>query len=88
MTLTFELLSFQFWILICIYYYELLLYKIYIKKKGLDMDTEKKIKNYLQFKLLTFKADNYNENTYNFSQGYRSCLEELVRDIDKIIKDK
>lgn len=52
------------------------------------MEVEKKIRNYLQFKLLTFKADNYNENTYNFSQGYRSCLEELVRDIDKIIKDK
>lgn len=52
------------------------------------MDAEKKIKNYLQFKLLTFKPDNYNENTYNFSQGYKYCLTELLRDIDKIIKDK
>lgn len=52
------------------------------------MNAEDKIKKYVQNKLLNFKSDDYNENTYNFSQGYKRCLQDLIIEFDKIIKAK
>lgn len=42
------------------------------------MDVENRIRKYVQSKLLSFKSDTYNENTYNFSQGYKRCLQDLI----------
>lgn len=33
-------------------------------------------------KLNAFEDDNYNENTYNFSRGYRRCLMDLMSEIE------
>ena len=40
------------------------------------------IKSNLQEKLEKYEADKYNENTYNFSQGYRRCLLDLIEELE------
>lgn len=32
----------------------------------------------LKKKLVNYSVDDYNENTYNFSQGYKRCLLDLI----------
>ena len=32
--------------------------------------------------ILIFQSDHYNENTYNFSQGYKRCLVDLINDLE------
>lgn len=43
------------------------------------------IKSKLQEKLMSYEVDNYNENTYNYSQGYRKCLIDLLDELDSKI---
>ena len=40
------------------------------------------LKTELCKKLLSCKIEHHNENTYNFSCGYRKCLSDLIRSID------
>lgn len=51
------------------------------------MEVGKKIRECIFNKLLYFSVDNYNESTYNFSQGYRKCLIDLVEEIDNIVEN-
>lgn len=52
------------------------------------MEVENRIKKHIQSKLLSFKSDMYNENTYSFSQGYKRCLQDLITEFDKITEEK
>lgn len=36
-------------------------------------------------KLLGIKIDHHNENTYNFSEGYKKCLVDLIKELDSKI---
>lgn len=40
------------------------------------------IKSNLQERLVNYEVDHYNENTYNFSQGYRRCLLDLIEELE------
>lgn len=44
------------------------------------------IRNQLLNKLMTFQSDHYNENTYNFSQGYKRCLSDLLNELESYLK--
>ncbi|MDU3410125.1 hypothetical protein [Clostridium sp.] len=44
-----------------------------------------RFKSQLQEKLISYEIDNYNENTYNYSQGYRKCLLDLLEELDSKI---
>ena len=33
-------------------------------------------------KLISYEVDHYNENTYNFSQGYKRCLLDLIEELE------
>lgn len=57
---------------------------VYELDKGvLEMDiTLEQLRLELCKKLLTYEADHYNENTYNFSQGYRKCLIDIILELE------
>lgn len=40
------------------------------------------VKTELCKKLLSYQSNHYNENTYNFSQGYKRCLADLIKELD------
>lgn len=46
----------------------------------------KEIRDSLLNKLMTFQSDHYNENTYNFSQGYKRCLVDLLNELETYFK--
>lgn len=46
------------------------------------MEILEKIRKTIQDKLNNFEVDHYNENTYNYSQGYRRCLVDLLEELN------
>ena len=47
-----------------------------------------RLTKWLYMKIIDYKIDNYNENTYNWSQGYRKALQDTLDKINELNNEK